>query len=285
MQRSLLLVGACVAIGAVTLAAQSGRSGVITDASNGQAVPKANLRIVRSGAAISATPIAAGVSASNGRFELSAREEGILEVSAPGYATKRLRWPGPSPAMSIQLDRAATITAAMRDAAGTPIPAFVAFNTFHPGNMIVNSVRAPRGVAQLTNASSGHTLIVAQADGYAPAATNLVVVAGERYGPLNITLRRAATISGVVVDSTSGMRQSNASIVVEYLPVVSFGNILTNYISRRRPSEGERDFEVGNIIPDAAIRVHAQHGGRTSRSVTLLLREGERKSDLVFALQ
>jgi hypothetical protein len=105
---AVVAAGMVVVAISVAVAGQEGASGFVVDASTGAPVIGATLRVTERG-----TPVvlASATARQDGGFSLATKPDGILEVGAPGYATKRVLWPSAdlgSP-LTIALERAARL--------------------------------------------------------------------------------------------------------------------------------------------------------------------------------
>ncbi len=288
MSRQLAIALAVVAVCAlIANAGQATRSGLVSDAGTGAAVAGATLRVTAPGEATTKPALASTVTRDDGAFELPADGvRGVLEVTAPGYATARLLWPprNEQSLMQIALERGATLPVRVSDYRGAPLSAVLAVTTFHPGNVVSSGVRVLNGVAEAGGLPSGPAMIIALAEGMAPAATTVRIEAGTRHSPLNMTLLEAGIVSGIVLDG-NGDRRPEAEVVAAYGRELALNVALGNYLSRRKPTGGELDFEIRNVIPGAPVQVFARHGDKRSAASTVAVGAGERRSDVVLVLK
>jgi hypothetical protein len=282
-------VGICLVVGFFfALPAEPGQLsssaiGFVVDATTGLPIQGAVVRVVAAGQASSgpnAAILASATTEPDGTFLLSMDVKGVLEVAAQGYAVKRSLWPSAG-TREIRLERGARIRIRVTDEAASSVPrAVITIRTVHPGNVVSDALRTNTGVGEFVDLPSGPTTIVVRAEGFAPVAVAVQVAPGGQYDPIVVTLSRAASIRGVVLDS-SGQRRSEATIVANYGAEVPLRTELRNFISRREASE-DLDFELRNLVPRTPVQVYAQYDGRRSEVQTVVLNPGEQRSDIVL---
>lgn len=286
MSKTLIIAGVVVFLCVlVANARQSTRRGWVSDAASGAAVAGASLRVTNAGQPTTDAALASTQTGPDGAFDLPTDDiRGVLEVTAPGYATKRQLWPSAADVPEIRLERAATLPVRIVDDIGVPIEARLAITTFHPGNVVVHGVRAAGGVADVANLPSGRTMVIAVAEGMAPAAAIVGIEAGVRYSPLNLALQPAGTIAGTVIER-DGTRRPDAEIVVEYGPELTLRAPLSSYLSWRRPVGGDVDFEIRNVIPGAPVRLFAKRAEKRSAVNALVVAAGEQRFGIALVLE
>jgi hypothetical protein len=259
--------------------------GTVLDAATGLPIQGAVVRVVAAGSATSgpsAAILASGRSEPDGTFYLNTTVQGVLEVSAQGYAVKRLHWPS-ADAREIRLEHGATIRIRVIDETAASIPrAILTIRTLHPGNVVTDVRRTNEGLAEFLEWPSGPTTIIARAEGMAPAALSLNVLPAGRYDAIAMILLPAASVQGVVRDSAGRLRPE-ATIVANYAGDLPLGRELRNFISRGKPSE-DVNFDLRNLVPHIPIQLYAESNGSRSDAVTLVLNPGEQRSNIVLIL-
>lgn len=285
--QSAWIIGAMLSVAitpATVDAGQTTTTGYVVDAADESPIRGARLQVAPSGSS-SHGPLASTTTRDDGGFEMPAVDaNGVLSVGAPGYATKRLRWPnvGSGDPLEIKLDRAARLILHVKDQAGAFVPAMLSIATHHTGNYIVSGARSQSGIVDVTGLASGPTIIVAKAEGFAPATLSLDVAPGLRYGPIELTLQRAGSVAGVVVDG-AGNPVRDAVVTADYDAETPMKRTLANYIGGRVRTGEDGSFLLTNIVPKAVVTLSATRN--TSASTTTSVGPGERRTDLVIVLR
>jgi hypothetical protein len=184
---------------------------------------------------------------------------------------------------NVELERGARMVVRLTDQFGADLPGVIRVTTFHPGNLVLDAVRAPRGVAVLNDLASGPTILVAQSEGFAPAAVSLQAQAGQDHGDVPLSLRRAARIRGAIVDR-SGTRYPGATIIANYDAATELDKVLENFLRRHVGGQEGADFEVRNVVPGAPLRIIAERAGKRSEPAIVVLVAGEERSGLVLVI-
>lgn len=243
--------------------------GFVTNASDGTAIPGAKLSVAASGTP-SKNAVVSATANEFGSFELSTTGvRGILTISAPGYATSRIRWPlrGSGVPVELKMEKGAKLTVHVRNDKGALVPAILSISTEHPGNYISVAARAVSGIVQLSELASGRTTILVRAEGLAPEAATLQVDAGQNYGPIEVVLHAGGTLNGLVVDS-SGVPVPGALIVATYDPEVRMARLFSNFLPAGLRTDGKGGFTIKNIFPGALVHVSAKSEDRTFSATT-----------------
>lgn len=286
--RLLQVVLCSLVLSHTVTSAQQDLSGDVRDGRVGSPVEGATVRLTGTGEPDSGqagTVLTSARTASDGSFRIApGLFRGVLEVSAPGYATKRMRWPGVQPTLQVSLDRGAKLAIQVTREDGTPIPGLITIQTFHPGNVVAGAMETQGGLAEFSDLPSGPTTIVVRSQGFAPAARTLHVEAGSTYALPSVSLTRAGTLRGTVIDAGSGLPVQGALIVASYGPELPFARTLANFLGRAQTAS-DGSFRVRNVVPGATLHAHAEYEGRRSDSVTVVLTAGENRGGEVLFLR
>ena len=150
----------------------------------------------------------------------------------------------------------------------------------HPDNLVSDAARATRGGFRIDDLPPGPGVVVAYADGFAPYVGTISIEAGEQY-EVTIGLLLEGVASGRVLDANGS---AVAGAVVNTLYAHTAGGLLKGYIGGLPISDAEGRFGLNGLVPDTAIALRAELGGRVSEVVTVTGGPGMIRQNIVLSL-
>lgn len=276
--------GVTLAAGAllgVVLGAQNGRkvSGSIVAAATGQPVVNAQVLYEDNNGAEQST-----VSDDKGNFEFPFGRDGVVTVTGRGFGTARRAWPPRNgPTLQIRLVPPATVQGALTyGMTSQRLVGAVTTLVQHPDNYVSSTAMVEDGTFRFEDLPPGPAVILAHADGYAPAFGTFTAVAGEEQN-LRVGLQLEARATGRVL--AADVAVSGARLRVSYVSTLPGARMLARLVGGNEMTDIDGTFTLTGLVPDTPVTIHAiDTTGRTG-SVANTIGAGMSWNDVVLRLQ
>lgn len=260
-------------------------SGRIVDSKTGDSVVRASImfrvpsRRDRSGRTIKAFEMQT-TSDESGDFEMIPQDQtqGIVTVSAPGYATAKRAWPSKRSQGPIELERPVTVAGRLYNGdSDSPADGKVVVIVQHPKNMVLANLETRNGMFQATGLPSGRTLIVVKNREMAPVVIERDFEPGAVARDIVVRLRPAGMLTGHIFND-KGQPVAGAEIRVRYprAPASQRG-LLEGYIGGKTRTGPDGAYAVQGIVPEMAMTVQARVQTKASPLSETVLQVNERR--------
>ena len=224
-------------------------------------------------------------SAIDGSFVLlpNDRSQGIVTVSASGYATAKRVWPSKKgDYFTIEMQRPVTVAGRLlRD--GTPLDGIVTIVLEGRENGTAATIRTTFGSFRAGGLPPGKGYLLARAPGMAPQVYGLEANVGSVMQNIDIQLQPDASITGRMLDE-NGAPVTNGEIKVRYRDVPpAFRGILETNLSGKPITNTDGVYRIEGLAPETAVLIQAVHDSRSSVASAVVLQSGERRQiDLIL---
>lgn len=264
-----LVIGAIVVAGAMILSAeQADRGGRVSYKGSDTAVAGARVTLRQPD-----QPAREVVANSKGEFTFTEREPAVVSVALAGYATSHRRWPpAPGSTVSIELEVAAAVSGTMVDATTlSPIAGNVTIIVEQPPHQTVStSVEVgDNGYYSATDLPSGSAVVIASAEGYAPAFVSFDLLAGAARTE-DLQLPTGLTLQGSVVDSSDNP-VAGVEVSFEYQASSKGRSLMAGLIGGRAVTGTDGKFALTNLYPNETLRVWAEKDDSTTNVAMVFL--------------
>lgn len=207
------------------------------------------------------------VTASDGSFAFGpdVRPGGIVTVSARGFVTTRVVVPsGGSESLVVRLAAPAVVTGTVFDAASRrAVPAMVNVMVENPASFVSASDVADEGAFAFNDLPAGPaTVVAAHAAGYAPAAVETRLVAGETR-TVSLGLQLEAVIEGMVQRSAAPV--GGVELWVEYPELLPGADLLAGYVGGQTGTDPDGTFRLTGLVPGTpfVLYLETENGAST----------------------
>ena len=265
----------------VSAFAQRGRkvSGTVTAKQTGQPVVGAVVQYDEGGISQSTT------TDGKGYFEFSEGRRGVVTVTASDFGTARRRWPPPRGSqLTIVMEPPAFLAGTLMDAAtGRGVAGAVTVMVQDAGGFTSLSGRAASGAYEIGDLPSGPAVVMASAEGYAPAWRPVSIESGESHtAAFRLDLEALAT--GTVVDA-GGLSVAGAYVFASYSDEEGAYGMLDSLVGGVPWTDAQGRFGLGGLIPDVPITLQAESAdGELSNTVTVTIPPGSVRRNVELRL-
>jgi hypothetical protein len=208
------------------------------------------------------------VTAGDGSFAFGpgVRPGGIVTVSARGFVTTRVGVPSSgSESLAVRLEAPAVVMGRVFDAASRrAVPAVVNVMVENPASFVSASDMADEGAFAISDLPAGPaTLVAAHAAGYAPAAVETRLVAGETR-TVALGLQLEAVIEGVVQREPASP-VGGVELWVEYPELLPGADLLAGYVGGQTGTDPDGTFRLTGLVPGTpfVLYLETENGAST----------------------
>ena len=267
---------------AAVLGAQAGRkaSGVVVIAATEQPLANAQVQYEEGGA------VQTTVTDAKGQFTIPNARQGVVTVTARGFATARRKWPPRrDSSLRIALEPPVTVAGTLVDSVTLrPLTGVVTLLVRHPANVVSTTDIVEDGTFRIEDLPPGPGLLVGHADGYAPAVSTVTLTKAGDQRDAHLRLSVGAEATGHVLDSASNP-VSGARLIVSYANTLAGAGILVGLVGGHQQMTAlDGTFAIEGLVPHTPVTVYAAFEQKRTNRVTLELGPGMAQDDILLRL-
>ena len=152
----------------------------------------------------------------------------------------------------------------------------------HPDSLVSTSVFVADGTFRFEDVPSAPEVLMAYADGYAPAVSSFTTAGGDWLnGHLRLSAEAKAT--GQVLDAVA-KPVAGAQLIIRYTDAVANATMLAGFVGGAPITKADGTFALTGLVPHTPVTLYAESDEQQTNTVTIEVGPGQTRSDVVLRL-